>query len=243
MTTRRRGRAAPGAPADRAKRRPAAAAPDAGVLEARIRAGLERCGLASPAPDLAGRLAAYLALLARWNATYNLTAVRDPLEMVPRHVFDSLAVDPWLRGPRILDVGTGAGLPGIPLALLRPDDRFTLLDAAAKRTRFLRHVVARLGLANVAVVQSRVEDYDGGPGFDTVVSRAFAAPADFVAAAGGLRAPGGRLLAMAGALPAAELERLPAGWRVAAAGRLAVPDLPAERHAVLLAGPERDGAR
>ncbi len=162
--------------------------------------------------------------------------------MIPRHVLDSLAVAPWLAGPRIVDVGTGAGLPGIPLALLRPGDNFTLVDSAGKRTRFLRHAVARLGLDNVEIVDARVQDFDGGSGFDTVVSRAFAAVGDFTAAAGHLCAPDGRLLAMAGALPAAELAALPEGWRVAAAGRLAVPGLAAERHAILLEGPRRDGA-
>lgn len=220
---------------------PTAARPgaDTEALAARLRPGLAGLGFAAadlPA-DLPGRLADYLALLARWNATVNLTAVRDPLEMVARHVLDSLAVDPWVFGPRVLDAGTGAGLPGIPLALLRPGDRFTLLDAAAKRTRFLRHAVARLGLTNVTVVQARVEDYDGAEGFDTVVSRAFAAIGEFVAAAGHLCRPGGTLLAMKGTLPAAELAALPAGWRVAALGRVSVPGLAAERHAVLLSGP------
>jgi 16S rRNA (guanine527-N7)-methyltransferase len=162
--------------------------------------------------------------------------------MVPRHVFDSLSVDPWVRGPRIVDVGTGAGLPGIPLALLRPDDRFTLLDSAGKRTRFLQHVVARLGLENVEVVQARVEDYDGAAGFDTVVSRAFTSIDAFAATAGHLCSPGGRLLAMAGRFPASDLASLPHGWRLVAAGRVAVPGLEAARHAVLLAGPEREEA-
>jgi 16S rRNA (guanine527-N7)-methyltransferase len=243
VTARQRGRAGRGrsvAPAH--PRRPGASA-DAATLAARIREGLPACGLGGDVPpELAERLAAYLALLDRWNAAYNLTAVRDPREMIPRHVFDSLAVDAWVRGPRILDVGTGAGLPGIPLALLRPADRFTLLDSAGKRTRFLRHVVARLALDNVEVVQSRVEDYDGDARFDTVVSRAFAAVGDFAATAGHLCGPDGRLLAMAGTLPAADLVELPEGWRVAAAGRLAVPGLAAERHAILLKGPCRDGA-
>jgi 16S rRNA (guanine527-N7)-methyltransferase len=233
VTVRRRGRAG--------------AAPDEGALAALIRAGLPACGIDAgscrpPADGLAGRLAAYLALLARWNAKWNLTAVRDPRDMVTRHLFDSLCVDPWVRGPRIVDVGTGAGLPGIPLALLRPGDRFTLLDSAGKRTRFLRHVVARLGLENVEVVQARVEDYDGAAGFDTVVSRAFTSVDGFAATAGHLCGPNGRLLAMAGRFPADDLAALPDGWRLLAAGRVTVPGLEAARHAVLLSGPERDGA-
>ena len=233
MTARRRGRAG--------------AAPDEGALAALIRAGLPACGIdagsSRPSADgLAGRLAAYLALLVRWNAKWNLTAVRDPRDMVTRHLFDSLSVDPWVTGPRVIDVGTGAGLPGIPLALLRPEVRFTLLDSAGKRTRFLRHVVARLELENVEVVQARVEDYHGAAGFDTVVSRAFAAIDGFAATAGRLCGPGGRLLALAGRFPADDLAALPDGWRLLAAGRVAVPGLEAARHAVLLTGPERDGA-
>jgi 16S rRNA (guanine527-N7)-methyltransferase len=246
VTRRQRRGGDPNLRPDRPQRR-SGHSPDADIetLVAGLRAGLTAQGiLAGEAPAaLAERLAAYLALLVRWNATYNLTAVRDPVEMIPRHVLDSLAVAPWLAGPRIVDVGTGAGLPGIPLALLRPGDSFTLVDSAGKRTRFLRHAVARLGLDNVEIVDARVQDYDGGSGFDTVVSRAFAAVADFVAAAGHLRRPGGHLLAMKGALPADELRVLPTGWRIEAIGRLAVPGLKAERHAVLLAGPEEDGVR
>lgn len=244
----RRGRRG-GGPAPRSGGRsdPRAAEPafEHDAVVARLLEGLGALDLDSngdPA-GLAERLAAYLALLARWNSAYNLTAVRDPLEMVARHVLDSLAVEPWVVGPRIADVGTGCGLPGIPLALLRPRDHFTLIDSAGKRTRFVRHAVARLGLENVEVVAARVQDYDGGPGFDTVVSRAFAAVGDFVTAAGHLRRKGGRLLAMKGVLPHAELGALPAGWRVTALGRLTVPGLAAERHAVLLSGPPEDEAR
>ena len=243
MTARQRGRAAESRPADPSAHRREGAAVDESALAAQITAGLPGCGLdAGRHPDLAAGLAAYLALLVRWNAKWNLTAVRDPRDMVVRHLFDSLAVDCWVRGPQVIDVGTGAGLPGIPLALLRPADRFTLLDSAGKRTRFLRHVVARLGLENVEVVQARVEAYDGAAGFDTVVSRAFTSVDRFAASAGHLCGPGGRLLAMAGQFPADDLAALPAGWRLVAAGRVAVPGLEAARHAVLLTGPERDGA-
>lgn len=209
------------------------------VIVEQLRRGLNARAVAD-ADRLAERLADYLALLERWNRSYNLTAVRDPVAMVSRHIFDSLAIDDWVSGPRIADVGTGAGLPGIPLALLRPADHFTLIDAAGKRTRFVRHAVARLGLENVDVVQARVEEYDPGPGFDTVISRAFAAVADFVAGAGHLRGAGGGLLAMKGAFPADELADLPSGWHVRMAGRVSVTGLDAARHAVLLAGPEMD---
>jgi 16S rRNA (guanine527-N7)-methyltransferase len=150
--------------------------------------------------------------------------------MVTRHLLDSLVVLPWLRGPRVLDVGSGAGLPGLPLAMASPGLDFVLLDSAAKRVGFLRHVVARLDLKNVAVVHARVQDYADEAGFDTVISRAFAALADFVNLAGHLCAPGGRLLAMKGRLDASEMEAMPEGWVIADVRRLAVPGSDRERH-------------
>ncbi len=150
--------------------------------------------------------------------------------MVTRHLLDSLVVLPWLRGPRVLDVGSGAGLPGLPLAMARPEFGFVLLDSAAKRVSFLRHVVARLRLENVCVIHARVEDYADEAGFDTVISRAFAALADFVNLAGHLCAPGGRLLAMKGRLDPSEMEALPKGWVIAESRGLAVPGSDRERH-------------
>ena len=157
--------------------------------------GLESLDLALSA-DVQARLLAYLALLDKWNRTYNLTAVRDPAAMVSRHVLDSLAVSPWLQGPRIIDVGTGAGLPGIPLALAHPHWQFVLLDSRRKRTRFVTQAVSELGLSNVHVVAGRVEDYAPDAPFQTVISRAFSQLADFVSAVGRLVAAEGRLLAM-----------------------------------------------
>lgn len=186
------------------------------------------------------RLVRYLELLAEWNVAYNLTAVRDPAAMVARHVLDSLVVVPYLGGERVLDVGTGAGLPGIPLAIACPQRRFTLLDSNGKKTRFVTHAALTLGLANVEVVKSRVEDYRPPAPFDTVISRAFAALADFAAAAGRHLAPGGRLLAMKGAWPQDEMAALPADWRVSAVHPLAVPGLDAQRHLVVL---ERAGSQ
>jgi 16S rRNA (guanine527-N7)-methyltransferase len=191
------------------------------------------------------RLVTFLLLLARWNRAFNLTAVRAPLEMVPRHLLDSLAALPWVeRGP-VLDIGTGAGLPGVPLAIARRELEFTLLDSVGKKVRFVRQAAADLGLENVEVVQSRVEAYRPTRKFATIVSRAVASLQALVAGAAPLAAPGGRLLAFKGPLAAAELATLtgdlaaPHGAQVQglAAVRpirhsLAVPDVGGERNLI-----------
>ena len=159
--------------------------------------------------------------------------MRDPLEMVTRHLLDSLAIEAHLRGARVLDVGTGPGLPGIPLAVARPDLGFTLLDANAKKTRFVVQAVGELVLKNVEVVQTRVENYRPSRTFDTVVSRAFASIADMLAHSRHLCAPGGRFLAMKGAYPEEELKALPAGCDIEVVP-LAVPGLDAARHVVIV---------
>lgn len=180
------------------------------------------------------RLMAYLALLEKWNRTYNLTAVRDPLEMVPRHLLDSLAVLPWLAGPNVLDIGSGAGLPGIPLAIARPNLAFTLLDSNAKKTRFITQAVAELGLAHVTVVNARVEEFRPPYAFATLVTRAFASIPDMLAACSHLCGAGCRLLAMKGVVPQAELAALPDGFKVSAIHALEVPGLEAQRHVIIL---------
>jgi 16S rRNA (guanine527-N7)-methyltransferase len=202
-------------------------------IEHSISAGCDQMGLRLPAGAVT-RLIAYLTLLERWNRAYNLTAVRNPDAMVVRHLLDSLSILPWLEGPRILDVGSGAGLPGVPLAIARPDCAFHLLDSNGKRTRFLTQVVADLRLANIHIVRSRVEDYQPAAPFNSVVSRAFATLADMAADAGRLCAPGGRLLAMKGVFPDDELARLPSGYAVVGVYPLQVPGLDAERHLVHL---------
>jgi len=181
-----------------------------------------------------GALMQYLELLARWNRTYRLTAVTEPSAMISRHLLDSLSVLPVLVGHRLLDVGAGAGLPGIPLAVARPDLSFVLLDSNGKKTRFMTHAAGRLGLKNVQVARARVEDYDGEGGFDTVISRAFANLPEFVRLAGRLCAPGGRLVAMKGRLRTEELAGLSAGWRIAETRRLTVPGTDGERHLVII---------
>jgi 16S rRNA (guanine527-N7)-methyltransferase len=202
-------------------------------LKKTVDSGLEMLGLDAP-PDAAQQLVDFLHLIEKWNKVYNLTAVREPGEMVHRHLMDSLAILPWLNGRKIADVGSGGGLPGIPLAVMRPDILFTLIDSSGKKTRFLRHAVRKLALDNVQVARCRVEDYDDASAFDTVISRAFAAPGDFVRLAGRLCRPGGRLLAMMGVLSPAVSEELPAGWSIEDAHKLKVPGLYAERHILLL---------
>lgn len=188
-------------------------------------------------------LAAYLRLLDKWNQAFNLTSIRDPGEMVVRHVLDSLSARPFLQGGRVLDVGCGAGLPGIPLALADPGRSYTLLDSGLKKIRFVRQAIAELKISNADAVQMRVEDYAPMQLFDTVTSRAFASLPDFVAGAGRLVAPGGRLLAMKGRLPADELAALPDGWVAGAVTPVRVPALDAERHMIVVSRGAGDTGR
>lgn len=174
--------------------------------------------------------------LIEWSGRFNLTGIRDPADMLTKHVLDSLTVHPHLRGDSVADVGTGAGFPGLPLAVVDPERRFTLIEATTKKARFVEHAVARLGLTNVRLVNARAERYrPDGAGFDSVVARALGELAEFVRVAGHLCAPEGKLLAMKGKSPQAEIDRVPRGWRVAALRRLHVPGLDAERHLVELA--------
>lgn len=200
----------------------------------RLAAGLDALGIAASTVVL-DRLLAYRDLLARWNRVHNLTAVRDPQAMIAHHLLDSLSIHPYLAGDRILDLGTGAGLPGLPLALLDPERTFTLLDASVKRVRFLRQVVAALHVKNVEAVHARVENYRVAAGFATVTSRAFATLSRFADAALPLLEADGQALAMKGRFPQAELAELPAKVRVLAVHRLQVPGLEAQRHLVVLA--------
>lgn len=195
-------------------------------------AGLATLGLD---PALAAPLRRYLDLLARWNRTYNLTAIRDPGEMVTLHLLDSLSMHAHMDGvSRLADLGTGAGLPGIPLAIARPGLEVTLIESNGKKARFLREAVRSLGLANARVAESRAEAVDMPGAFDAITARAMATLADIVAVGGHLLAPGGRLLAMKGVRPDAEIALLPAGWEVEAIHPLAVPGLGAERHLVVV---------
>lgn len=181
------------------------------------------------------QLLEYLALLSRWNQTYNLTAVRDEAQMVTRHLLDSLAIAPFLTGQRLLDVGTGAGLPGVPLALLFPQREFHLLDSNGKKTRFLFQVKTALCMDNMVVHQARVESFRGAGQFDTVLSRAFASLQDMVHGCRHLLNPGGRILAMKGAHPVQELAAVSQECAEIVVHPLVVPGLGEQRHLVELA--------
>lgn len=180
------------------------------------------------------RLVDFLHLLVKWNRAYNLTAVRQPEQMVTRHLLDSLVIGPYLQGPRVLDVGTGAGLPGIPLALAYPDLHFTLLDSNGKKIRFVTQAVAELGLTNVDVVQSRIEAFQPTRRFDTITARAYASIDDLVSQTTRLLADGGQYLIMKGVYPVAEVEAMPTGYQLEATHPLKVPKLDAERHLLIV---------
>jgi len=169
-----------------------------------------------------------------WNRRMNLTAIRMRAQQITKHLLDSLSVQPCLSGNRIADVGTGAGFPGLPLAIVDPDRSFTLIDSTAKKIRFVQHVVGVLGLANVVAIHARAENLRPRPRFDVVLSRAVGPIDRFVASSGHLLAGGGRLLAMKGRFPAAELGTLPSGWKLVSVHRLVVPGLDEERHLVEL---------
>ncbi|MCR4301234.1 MAG: 16S rRNA (guanine(527)-N(7))-methyltransferase RsmG [Sulfuricaulis sp.] len=202
-------------------------------LEKRLLQGLRDMGLELP-PPAPEKLLNFLELLEKWNRTYNLTAVRDPEQMVPRHLLDSLSVLPYLHGTRVLDIGTGAGLPGIPLALARPDLEFTLLDSNAKKTRFATQALHTLGLKNTCIVQERVEKFHPPKKFDTLMARAFASIPDMLAASRHLCAPDGRFLVMKGVFPQEELAAVTDGYQ-AEVMALTIPGLDAARHMVILA--------
>jgi len=180
------------------------------------------------------KLLQYLDLMAKWNRVYNLTAIRDKQQMVSNHLLDSLVLTGHMTGPRILDVGSGAGLPGIPIALSQPDWDVTVLDSNHKKAAFLRQVSAELVLANVNVVSERVEAWRPVQKFDCIVSRAFADLVEFVNQAKHLLHPGGYFAAMKGLHPYEEIEKLPSGWRAREVVELKVPGLNAARHLVLI---------
>lgn len=186
------------------------------------------------------KLLAYQALMVKWNRTYNLTAIRDPEEMLVQHLLDSLVVAPLLpmhgkSGPLTLaDVGSGGGLPGIPLAIARPEIEVTLIETSSKKSAFQQQVKIELGLSNVSIYSGRVEAYEPKNSFDLVISRAFAEIKDFVNWSGDLAKPEGRLYAMKGVYPQAEIATLPAGWKLLESQPLLVSGLDAQRHLLTL---------
>lgn len=208
------------------------------ALQTRLVEGLDALALDR---DLAAPLLGYLDLLVRWNQTYNLTAVRDPLEMVDKHLLDSLAMHSYLddvaaAGGSLADLGTGAGLPGIPLAIAKTRLRVTLVESNGKKCRFMREVVRKLDLENVQVIESRIEALDrpGAGGFDAITARALATLPLIVQLGGHLLGPNGRLLAMKGVYPAQEIAQLPPGWTLSASHPLQVPGLDAARHLLIV---------
>ncbi|MFL6624099.1 MAG: 16S rRNA (guanine(527)-N(7))-methyltransferase RsmG [Sulfurifustis sp.] len=202
-------------------------------LEKKLQQGLSALAI-DLSPDTRRKLLQFLALLAHWNKAYNLTAVRDIDEMLPRHLLDSLSVLPYLRGPRVVDIGTGAGLPGVPLALARPDFEFVLLDRNSKKIRFVTQAIHDLELANVIALHTSAEDYRPSSLFDTLIARAVAAIPDMLKSCRHLCAPGGRVLAMKGVFPREELAAIDGSFRVGETVRLTVPGLDAARHLVIL---------
>lgn len=195
-------------------------APD---IPVRLEQGIEAMGLVVPAQQQ-HQLLHYLQLLLKWNAAYNLSGIRDPAAMVTLHLLDSLSLLPFVApGQHVLDVGTGAGLPGIPLAICRPDSRFTLLDSNGKKTRFLFQALTALGLKNVQVVNMRIENFQSPEQIDIVVTRAFASLKKTLDWMGPLLSPGRKLLAMKGQFPASELDELPQAFRLAAVHPVMLP--------------------
>jgi len=177
----------------------------------------------------------YLQLLHKWNKAYNLTAIRNPEQMLPLHLLDSLSIIPFVQGEDILDVGTGPGLPGIPLAIFYPERKFTLMDSNGKKTRFLFQVKNELGLNNVAEIQSRVEAYQPEQSFDAITSRAFTSLSDMVEKTSHLLKKNGRFYAMKGQYPHQELRELPKHYNVVASHPLQVPSVNGERHLIEIA--------
>jgi 16S rRNA (guanine527-N7)-methyltransferase len=182
----------------------------------------------------AARLLALLEELARWNRSYNLTGIKDPEAMVTHHLLDSLSVSPDLVGMRVADAGTGAGFPGLPLAVCNPQRHFTLIDSTAKKLRFVSHAVQVLGLGNVTAVHARVEALQADTPFDTVVARAFAPLPQLLATVLSLCGPASRVLAMKGKWPADELAAVPRPWRVLGSRELTIPGLDAARCVIAL---------
>lgn len=196
--------------------------------------GIQEMGL-DVTPARQGQLMDYLALMFKWNSVYNLTSLRDPQQMVTHHLLDSLAAVPAFDAAiNVLDVGSGGGLPGIVLAIVRPDMKVSMIDTVHKKTAFLTQVKAELGLANVTVYTMRVEQLQVEDKFDVITSRAFADLSDFVNWSSHLLAEGGRYIALKGVAPKDEQERLPDAWRVAKVDPLQVPRLGAERHLVFI---------
>jgi 16S rRNA (guanine527-N7)-methyltransferase len=199
----------------------------------RLNQGLVNLGII-PSNMLLSRFRTYSALLEKWNAIYSLTAIRDPRKWIVYHFLDSLSVAKFLPVGSLADIGSGAGFPGLPLAILEHSRQVTLVESSQKKAAFLKHTIAQLELKNVRVASIRVEDLQPQVGFDTVISRAFSSLADFTRLSGHLTNKDGNLFAMKGVYPTEELTKLPHGFECIAVKPLHVPDLDAQRHLVIL---------
>ena len=208
------------------------AAPSLDHLTPTLEPGIAALGLDAAA--LTAPLMQYLTLLHKWNGTYNLTAVRDPAEMIPKHLLDSLSILPYLQSGALADLGTGPGLPGIPVALARPDIQVTLVESNGKKARFMREAIRTLKLDNARVAESRIEAVDEPGAYTQITARALATLSEILAFGGHLLEPEGRLLAMKARTTEAEAGELPAGWVLEAVHVLQVPDLAAERELVVV---------
>lgn len=202
-------------------------------LARQLERGVRALGL-EVGPEMQSKLLRHLELVEKWNRVHNLTSIRDGSKAVSLHLLDSLAILPYLSGRRVLDAGSGAGFPGIPIAVARPDMQVDVLDSSHKKYAFLRQAVAELGLKNVRAVCERAESWRPAERFDCIVSRALAEIAEIIALVEHLLAPGGVIAAMKGVHPFEEIDRMPAGFRVRQVHALAVPGLGAARHLVLI---------
>ena len=211
----------------------ALAAVSQNVLGKQLEHGMRALGLET-SNEVRQRLLQHLELLDKWNRVHNLTSIRDRAKAVSVHILDSLTIVPYLQGKRLLDAGSGAGYPGIPIALVKPDIEVDLLDSNHKKCAFLRQAVAELGLKNVQIVCERLESWRPSERFDCVVSRAVAEIAEVIGLVHHLLAPGGVIAAMKGLHPFEEIERIPPGYRVRQVHALTVPGLDAKRHLVLI---------
>lgn len=205
-------------------------------LDSALQKGLAAQGLQVEEAARAAMLQ-YIGLLQRWNKAYNLTSIKDPMQMLSYHLLDSLSISPHLQGRSFIDVGTGAGLPGIPLAVTHPDKTFSLLDSNGKRIRFLFQIKTALQLNNVKEMQGRVEEYKPEKLYDGVISRAFASLTDMIEGSEHLLASGGSFYAMKGRYPDKELSELPKGYKVEQAIELDVPTLDQQRHLIIIKKP------
>jgi len=207
---------------------------DRAALAQVLAEGIAKMQLGVPAAQQE-QLLDYLALMNKWNSVYNLTSLRDPMQMVTHHLLDSLAAVPAFAGAKnVLDVGAGGGLPGVVLAICRPDMKVSMIDTVHKKTAFLKQVKAELGLANVTVHTMKVQELEVSDRFDVITSRAFADLSDFLEWSGHLLAEGGKFIALKGTAPAEEQERVPAAWKISGLQPLQVPRLGAERHLVFV---------